>query len=91
MKREALIAWTSLYIAVGIMALICASLAVAVTADDWRTGRWRPALASRIDKALLLPKVWLRWQINYLKGAPIILAIALYYAWSLGFSVFWDL
>ena len=50
-----------------------------------------PALASRIDKTLLLPKIWLRWQINYLKGAPIILAIALYYAWSVGFSVFWDL
>lgn len=91
MKPEALIAWTSLYIAVGIMALFCAVLAVAVTADDWRTGRWRPALASHIDKTLLLPKIWLRWQINYLKGAPIILVIAIYYAWSVGFSVFWDL
>ena len=62
-----------------------------VTADDWRTRRWRPALTSKLDKTLLLPKVWLRWQVNYLKGAPVILAIALYYAWSVGFSVFWDL
>ena len=37
MKQEALIAWTSLYIGVGMMALICAVLAVVVTADDWRT------------------------------------------------------
>ena len=62
MKQEALIAWTSLYIAVGIMALLCAVLAVAVTADDWRTKRWRPALESGLDKTLLLPKIWLRWQ-----------------------------
>lgn len=41
MKQEALIAWTSLYIGVGMMALICAVLAVLVTADDWRSGRWR--------------------------------------------------
>ena len=54
MKQEALIAWTSLYIAVGIMALLCAVLAVAVTADDWRTKRWRPALESGLDKTLLL-------------------------------------
>ena len=91
MSRKALIAWTSLYIAVGVMAVICAVLAIAVTVDDWRTGRWRPSHASRTDKALLLPKIWLRWQINYLKGAPIILAIAFYYAGSVGFSVFWDL
>ena len=91
MNPEALIAWTALYIAVGIMAVICAVLAAGVTFDDWRTGRWRPTLTSRMDKTLLLPKVWLRWQINYLKGAPVILAICLYFAWSVGFSTFWDL
>jgi len=91
MKHDALIAWTSLYIAVGIMALICAVLAILATADDWRTGRWRPPLASRWDGFLFIPKVWLRWQINYLKGAPVILAICLYYAGSVGFSVFWNL
>lgn len=91
MKYEALIAWTSLYIAVGIMALICALLSVVVTADDWRAGRWRPSLETGLDKTLLLPKIWLRWQVNYLKGAPVILAISIYYAWHVGFSVFWDL
>lgn len=91
MKHEALVAWTSLYVAVGIMAVICAVLALAVTANDWWTGRWRPSLVSSLDKTLLVAKLWLRWQVNYLKGMPVILAIALYYAWSVGFSVFWDL
>lgn len=91
MKHDALIAWTSLYIAVGMMAVICASLAVVGTIADWRSKRWQPSLENRLDKVLLLPKVWLRWQLNYLRGAPVILAVALYYAWHVGFSVFWDL
>lgn len=91
MNKEALIAWTSLYIAVGIMALICAVLAVGVTADDWRTKRWRPSLATHFDKMMLLPRIWLRWQVNYMKGAPVILAISFFYAWSVDLSVFWDL
>lgn len=91
MKHEALIAWTSLYIAVGAMALICAVLAVVVTVHDWQSRTWRPKLATKLDAALLLPKVWLRWQINYLKGAPVILAVALYFASDVGFHVFWDI
>ena len=90
-KHEALIAWTSLYIAVGIMALICAALSTIVTLNDWRIGRWAPARTSTLDKALLLPKLWLRWQANYLTGTPVILAISLYYASCIGFSVFWDI
>ncbi|WP_231731234.1 hypothetical protein [Sphingomonas sp. CCH10-B3] len=90
-KQETLIAWTSLYIAVGIMALICAALSTIVTLDDWRTGRWAPACTSTLDKALLLPKLWLHWQANYLTGTPVILAISLYYASSIGFSVFRDI
>ena len=69
MKQEALIAWTSLYIGVGMMALICAVLAIVVTADDWRSGRWRPTHQTGLQKALVIPKLWLRWQLNYLKGA----------------------
>lgn len=91
MKHEALVAWTSLYIAVGAMALICAALAVMVTAHDWQSRRWRPALDSAWDAALFLPKIWLRWQLNYLKGAPVIAAVALYYASDVGFYTFWDL
>ena len=91
MKHEALIAWTSMYIAVGAMAVICAMLAVLVTANDWIGKRWRPRLGSRWDAALLLPRIWIRWQLNYLKGAPVIIAIALYFASDVGFSVFWDI
>lgn len=89
MTHEALIAWTSLYMAVGILALICAMLSALVTWDDWRTGRWVPANASMLDRALLVPRLWLRWQTNYLTGAPPIIVISLYYASSIGFSVFW--
>ena len=64
MKQEALIAWTSLYIGVGMMALICAVLAIVVTADDWRSGRWRPTHQTGLQKALVIPKLWLRWQLN---------------------------
>ena len=91
MNQDALIAWTSMYVAVGIMCLLSAVLAVAVTYDDWRTERWRPALESGWQKTLFLPRIWLRWQINYLKGTPVILAIALYYAHSVGWSVFWNI
>ena len=90
MNESALIAWTSLYIAVGIMAILCALLASIVTACDWRSGNWKPSITTKFDKLLLLPKILFRWQLNYLKGAPAILLIALYYAWSIGFSVFWD-
>ncbi|GGD82248.1 hypothetical protein [Croceicoccus mobilis] len=91
MKESAIIAWTSMYIAVGSMALICAVLAVVVTGSDWYTRTWRPALSRKLDFVLLVPKIWLRWQINYLKGAPVILAVALYYASDVGFYVFWDI
>lgn len=90
MKHEALIAWTSLYIATGITALICGALSVIVTFMDWRTGRWSPPHSSSRDKALFLPRLWLRWQANYLTGTPMILAIGLFYASSIGLSVFWD-
>ena len=53
-------------------------------------GRWRPTHQTGLQKALVIPKLWLRWQLNYLKGAPVILAISVYYAWHVGFSVFWD-
>ncbi|MGE4404373.1 hypothetical protein [Pseudomonas sp.] len=91
MNHEALIAWTSLYIAVGSMALICAVLALVATAHEIRAGAWRPALATRIDIALALPKVWLRWQRNYLRGAPVIVMIALAFANHVGFDVFWNI
>lgn len=91
MNPEALIAWTSLYIAVGSMALICAALAAITTVYELRAGAWRPALATRLDVALALPKVWLRWQKNYLRGAPVIALIALAFANHVGFEIFWNI
>ena len=90
MNEPALVAWTSLYIAVGTMAFLCALLASIVTACDWHSGHWKPSFITKFDKLLLLPKIWFRWQLNYLKGAPAILLITFYYACSIGFSVFWD-
>tara|TARA_B100000749_G_C18394285_1_gene451719 strand:- start:740 stop:847 length:108 start_codon:yes stop_codon:yes gene_type:complete len=34
--------------------------------------------------------LWIRWQINYLLGAPAILGIAIYYAHYLGFDTLVD-
>jgi hypothetical protein len=91
MNPDALIAWTSLYIAVGSMALICAALSVIVTAHELRAGAWRPALRTRLDIALALPKIWLRWQKNYFHGAPVIALIALAFANHIGLEVFWNI
>ena len=38
------------------------------------------------DRAFALPRLWLRWQSNYLAGAPAVIAIALYYAGYIGFD-----
>ncbi|MCJ2180085.1 hypothetical protein B2G71_19525 [Novosphingobium sp. PC22D] len=91
MNQAALIAWTSLYIAVGCMALICGALAAVATFLDLFQGKWRPSFATRLDIALALPKIWLRWQRNYLLGTPVIAFIALYFAYHVGFDVFWNI
>jgi hypothetical protein len=91
MSPDALIAWTSLYIAVGSMAIICAALSVVVTIHELRAGTWRPALRTRLDIALALPKIWLRWQKNYLHGAPVVALIALAFANHIGFEVLWNI
>lgn len=82
----ALETWTTLYLAVGICAALCATIAAIATTQEVWAGTWRPALVTRQDKALALPRLWLRWQIKYLTGAPVILAIALLYAQHLGFG-----
>lgn len=91
MKHEALIAWTSLYIAVGLMALLCAGLAFIVTMAELRSGRWRPECTTGTQKALFLPRIWLRWQLNYLLGTPVILTISIYFASHVGISKFWEI
>lgn len=89
MNPHAVIAWTSLYLAVGMAAMICAVLAFIVTILEIRTGAWRPSLRSRRDIALALPKLWLRWQRNHLFGAPVVLLIAIAFANHLSFVTFW--
>jgi hypothetical protein len=91
MNHDALIAWTSLYIAVGSMALLCAALAMMLTIHEIRARVWRPPLATKVDLALAIPKLWLRWQKNYLLGAPVIAAVALAFAHHVGFEVFWNI
>ncbi|WP_103727287.1 hypothetical protein [Novosphingobium sp. HII-3] len=91
MNQAALLAWTSLYIAVGSMALICAVLAIMVTFYELKAGVWRPALSTKFQIALAVPKIWLRWQKNYLFGAPVIVAISIAYAHHVGFATFWNI
>lgn len=91
MNPEAIIAWTALYIAVGACALICAALAIVVTIHELVAQKWRPRFQTKADWLLAAPKVWLRWQRNYLLGAPVILAIALGFVCHTGFDKFWNI
>jgi hypothetical protein len=91
MNYDGLIAWTTLYIAVGSMALICAWLAVIVTVFEIRAGSWRPSLETRLDIAFAVPKIRSRWQRNYLRGAPVIILVALAFANHVGLEAFWNI
>ena len=86
MNPDALEAWMSLYAGVGLLAALCAAIAVAFTVHELRSGRWRPRMSGGFDYVLAAPKVWVRWQLNYLRGAPTLLAIALFYAHHIGFA-----
>lgn len=85
-SAAALQTWVSLYFAVTVCALICASLAAIVTTAEIYKGTWRPSLVTKADIALALPRLWLHWQIRYFSGAPVILVIAFLYAQHLGFA-----
>ncbi len=90
MPQATLQAWLSLYAAVGVMVAMCAVFAVIKTAHDYRTGTSKLPTASTLDKALVLPRLWVRWQLNYLLGAPALLGIAIYFAHHLGFATLVD-
>jgi hypothetical protein len=90
MNAEALSAWSTLYLAVGILAGMCAAGAIVQTMVEIKQGIWRPALASTVDYALAVPRMWLRWQLNYMRGAPVILLGAGLYAYHLGIAVLVD-
>lgn len=83
-------AWLSLYAAVGLVVALCAIAAIFKTAIDYRIGTLQLSFGTWKDRMLAAPKLWWRWQINYLTGAPVVLMIALLYANHLGFAVLGD-
>ena len=87
MNSVAFEAWISLYAAVGLLVAICAVVASMQTLHEIIKGTWRPDLQTRFGSLLAVPKIWFRWQMNYLRGFPAILAIALLFARHLGFDV----
>ena len=77
MPQATLDAWISLYAAVGLLVAMCAIVAVIKTVYDYRSGSRTLATVTVIDKVLAAPRIWVRWQLNYLLGAPAILTIAM--------------
>ena len=90
MPQATIDAWVSLYAAVGLLVAICAALAIIKTVYDYRSGTQTLAMTTVMDKVLAAARVWVRWQLNYLHGAPAILAIATLYAHHLGFGLLVD-
>ena len=90
MPQATLDAWISLYAAVGLLVAMCAVFAIIKTIHDFWTGTRTVATTTVLDKMLAAPRVWVRWQLNYLHGAPAILAIATFYAHYLGFGTLVD-
>ena len=90
MPQATLDAWISLYAAVGLLVAMCAVFAIIKTIHDYRSGARTIPTTTIKDKVLAPPRVWVRWQLNYLHGAPAILAIAVLYAHHLGFATLVD-
>lgn len=86
MPAETYQAWLSLYAGVALLVGLTAVLATIKTLYDLRSDRRPLPFRSARDKLLALPKLWLRWQLNYLQGAPVILVSALLFAHQLGFE-----
>jgi hypothetical protein len=68
------------------MVALCAALAIVKTAYDYTSGAMTIDMSTWKGRAVAGPKLWWRWQMNYLSGAPVILAIALMFAHHLGFA-----
>lgn len=83
-------AWLALYVGVGITVALCAFLASVKTIFDLWSGSVSVDLSSWRGRAIAGPKVWWRWQVNYLSGTPVILAVALMFAHYLGFATLGD-
>lgn len=88
MRPEAIEAWTQLYAAVGLLAAICAGCALIRTIYEIRSGEVELPRQGWRQKMLVLPRVWLRFQLAYMTGFPCIMDIALLYAHYIGFAQF---
>ena len=64
----------SLYAAVGPLVAMCA--VIKIVHDD-RSGSKTLVTSTVMEKVLAAPWVWIRWKLNYLLGAPAILAFAM--------------
>lgn len=86
MPEQTLTAWLTLYAATGLLAILCAVLATATTSWEYLSGRRTLSFSTWTDRVTALPRLWLRWQLNYLTGTPAIAAISLYFAGYIGFD-----
>ena len=83
-------AWLALYTGVGLMVALCAVLAAVKTIYDLRLGLLVLEFSDWRGRVLAVPKLWWRWQINYLPGTPVILLTAILFAHHLGFATLVD-
>ena len=60
------------------------------TSSIWRRDSHPTASGKPGAVHLVAPRLWVRWQLNYLLGAPAILGIAIYFAHYLGFGTLVD-
>ena len=90
MPQATLDAWISLYASVGLIFAMCAIIAVIKTIHDYPSGAETLATNTVMNKVLAALRFRVRWQLNYLLGAPAILGIAIYYAHYLGFDTLVD-
>lgn len=86
MNPIAMHAWLSLYLAASILAALCALLAAIRTGYQLQSGALKIPLDSVKNRLLACPRVWVAWQLSYLRGTPVVLAICVYFAWYLGFG-----
>ena len=77
----------TLYAGVGLTAALCMAVALLKTVHDYRSGAHVLRLETWPDRILAVPKLWLRANLNYLSGAPVVGLIALAYAHHIGFAV----
>lgn len=86
MPPETMTAWINLYAATFVLALLCGTIALIATAAEIFAGTIALPTKRYRDQAMLLPRIWFRWQLNYLRGTPVLLLIAFLYAQHLGFE-----